>query len=179
MRKRLIGLNKTAALRAESPHFGGSFFGHLPNFVLSAYIDVDGSAEVFAGSEGIVMQNDQTKTVTIRILKHREANLLRAVPDDATLKRQAPWDPKNPDLRGFCLHGTSEGDIVARLGPALRDFLEHLGFVVQGDVMLTRDAACEVENFWPSVYTATAQLSHPERKSSERSRVSGRHPATV
>jgi hypothetical protein len=125
------------------------------------------------------MTNDLTKTVTIRILRHREADLLRAVTDDATNKRDAPWDPNNPDLRGFCLHGRSEHDIAARLGPELRDFLEHLGYVVRGDVTVVRDLECEIDHFWPSVYTATARLSHPERDSSERNRISGRHPQTI
>jgi hypothetical protein len=125
------------------------------------------------------MKNDLTKTVTIRILKHREADFLRAIPDEAIAKRGAPWDPNHPDLRGFCLHGSSEDDIVSRLGPALREFFEFLGYLVRGDVTIVRCAECEVEHFWPSVYTATAHLSHPERISSERSRVSGRYPEAV
>jgi hypothetical protein len=125
------------------------------------------------------MKNDLTKTVTIRILRHREADLLRAVPDEAIAKRRTAWDPNNPDLRGFCLHGRSEDDIAVRLGPALREFLEHLGYIVRGDVTVLRDLECEVDHFWPSVYTATAHLSHPERDSSERSPISGRHPATI
>ena len=125
------------------------------------------------------MQNGLIKTITIRILRHREADFLRAVPDEAIAKRDAAWDPGNPDLRGFCLHGRSEDDIVIRLGPALREFLEFLGYVVRGDVTVVRDVECEVENFWPSVYIATAHLSHPERDSSERSRISGRHPEAI
>jgi hypothetical protein len=50
----------------------------------------------------------------------------------------SPWDVDNPDLRGFCLHGKSEADVVGRLGPELRDFLQHLGFEVCGDLTLVR-----------------------------------------
>lgn len=109
------------------------------------------------------MRNDQTKVITIRILKHREADLLRALADDAIVKRREPWDPDNPDLRGFCLHGRSEEDVVSRLGPELRDFLEHLGFIIRGDLTLVRSVESEVDHFWPSVYIATAQVSRPDR----------------
>jgi hypothetical protein len=108
------------------------------------------------------MQNDLTKTVTIRILRHREADLLRAVPDEAIAKRDTPWDPNHPDLRGFCLHGRSEGDIVSRLGPALREFLEFLGYLVRGDVTVLRSVEREVDDFWPSVYIATVHLGTTE-----------------
>jgi hypothetical protein len=47
------------------------------------------------------MKNDLTETVTIRILRHREADLLRAVPDEAIAKRRAAWDPKNPNFVDF------------------------------------------------------------------------------
>ena len=107
------------------------------------------------------MRNVQIKVITIRILKHRETDLLRAVPDDAIVKRREPWDPDNPDLRGFCLHGRSEEDVVGRLVPELRHFLEHLGFVVCGDLTLVRSVESEVSHFWPSVYIATVQLSRP------------------
>ena len=93
--------------------------------------------------------------IQLHVRKHHEDDWLQAVTGDWVTKRAAPWDPDAPDLRGFNLHASSEAELLERLPGALTQFLERLGFTVQG-VTIERE---NIANFWPPIYVANASVS--------------------
>ena len=115
--------------------------------------------------------------VILHVRKYREEDLLQAVAADLLAKRHAPWDPANPDLRGFNLHAHSESELLDRLPRALNDFLEHLGLEVDS-IQIERDLLADVANDWPAVYTAHVNVSRS--RADDPGRISGNvptHPA--
>ena len=86
------------------------------------------------------------KTIRIRLLKHKDTDLLMAVSDE---------------LRGLVLHGRSVDEIERRLPAAIGDLLRAEGFdVVSMSLMV--DKAFEVPDFGPPAFIANASLTgHP------------------
>jgi hypothetical protein len=62
-----------------------------------------------------------------------------------------PWDPNNPDLRGFNFESPTEEAILKNLPEALERFLSSLGFVVHGPVLIDRDHYADILNLWPAM----------------------------
>jgi hypothetical protein len=65
--------------------------------------------------------------------------------------RDTPWDPNNPDLRGFNFESPTEEALLKNLPEALERFLSSLGFVVHGPVLINRDHYADILNLWPAM----------------------------
>jgi len=99
--------------------------------------------------------------IPLYIRKSRADERMHAVAADSVSKRDTPWDPNNPDLRGFNFESSTEEALLKSLPGALERFLSSLGFVVHGPVLINRDHYADILNLWPAIYVADAIVSDP------------------
>ena len=111
--------------------------------------------------------------IELHVRKYGDSGWLQAMAADCYRMRNAPWDPAKPDLRGFNIQRPSEEALLAALPPALKVFLERLGFTIDGEVKLARDHDADVANPWPGFYVAEVPASRP---ANDASRLSSRSP---
>jgi hypothetical protein len=103
----------------------------------------------------------RTMRIPLYIRKSRADESMNAVAADSVSKRDTPWDPNNPDLRGFNFESPTEEALLEKLPGALERFLSSLGFVVHSPVFINRDHYADILNLWPAIYVADAMVSDP------------------